>query len=262
MSADIDFPLIYCNGDSYSNEHYHSALIGKTYANWIAKICNGFVLNEAMNGSCNRRIIRTSVHDLLHQRQLNPTQKIIALIGLSFELRSEIWNDNLKNVYKPKESNFVTHSFSFQPDWRENLLQGNDIQSPNPFRLEKKFFQMWSEARAYFYSPYAERINLLTDILMLRSLLTEINVQFLIFQSPKAEPLQSDYLLDFFKSQIANDARFLDFEKFGFCNWCYEQKFTPLDYMDRPTIAHYGPDAHRAFAEQVLVPKLKDIGIL
>jgi hypothetical protein len=262
MSEDIDFPLIYCNGDSYSDETYHPALTGKTYADWVAKTCNGFVINKAISGSCNRRIIRTSVHDLLHQRQLNPTQKIIALIGLSFELRSEIWNDNVKNVNRPEESNFVKHQFSKQTDWRENLLQGNDIEPQNHSKLDDRFFRMWSEARAYFYSPYAERINLLTDLIMFRSLLTEINVQFIIFQSPKAEPLQSDYLLDFLKSQIVDDARFIDFEQFGFCNWCYEQKFIPFDYKDRPTIAHYGPDAHCAFAEQLLVPKLKDLGIL
>lgn len=30
----MSFPLIYCNGDSYSDENYHESLIGKTYAHY------------------------------------------------------------------------------------------------------------------------------------------------------------------------------------------------------------------------------------
>ena len=39
MSADIDFPLIYCNGDSYSDENYYPALKGNTYANAVGQAC-------------------------------------------------------------------------------------------------------------------------------------------------------------------------------------------------------------------------------
>lgn len=97
---------------------------------------------------------------------------------------------------------------------------------------------------------------------MLRTLLDSLNVDFLIFQSPQAEKLQDEYLLDFFKKQILHDNRFVDLETFGFCDWCNEHKFTPLDYLDRPTIGHYGADAHQAFAQQVLIPRLKELNIL
>jgi hypothetical protein len=196
------------------------------------------------------------------QRQLNPSQKIIALIGLSFEIRSELWIDDLANSSFAEESNFRTHKFSEQINWRENLLAGKDIQSPNSAKQNSNFFKKFSEGRAYFFSPYAERINLLCDLVMLRTLLNSLNIDFLIFQSPQAEMLQEEYLLDFFKKQIADDNRFFDLETFGFCDWCNDQKFTPLDYLDRPRIGHYGADAHQAFAEQVLIPKLKELNIL
>ena len=258
----MDFPLIYCNGDSYSNENYHPDLKSKTYANIIANSCNGFVINNSLNRSCNRRIIRTTVHDIVHQRQLNPDQKIIALIGLTFELRSEIWIDEIKHNTNPVESNLRTHAFSGQLNWRENLLSDIDIKSSNSFQLNEKFFKKFSDGRAFFFSPYAERINLLTDLIMLRALFESLNVDFLIFQSPVAEKLESDYLLDFFKKQIDQDQRFFDFENFGFITWCHKQNFTPLDMFDRPEIAHYGPDAHLAFANQILIPRLKDLKIL
>ncbi len=257
-----DFPLIYCNGDSYSDENYDLSLKNSVYANAVAAHCNGFVVNRAMSGSCNRRIVRTTLHDVIHQRNLNPTQKIIALIGLSFELRSEIWDDTRTIKSDSAESNFVTHTFSESLDWRQKLLAGLDINTTNQFGLDKKFFDYYSKGRAYFYSPYAERINLLTDLIMLKSTMHALNVDFLIFQSPQAEKLESDYLLDFLKQQIAGDARFFDFEEFGFCSWCFENGFVPLNKSESPTIGHYGTDAHFAFANCVLIPRLTELNIL
>lgn len=255
MSADW---LIYCNGDSYSNDRYHPLLNNSVYANVVGQHLNGFVINKAINGSCNRRIIRTTVHDILLQRKLNPLQPILALIGLSFELRSELWIDGNQAV-EPEESNFVAHSFSNQINWRENLLAGADIDTRNAANLDPTFYKKYSEGRAFFFSPYAERINLLTDLVMLKFLLDSLNVKFLIFQSPKAEALESDYLLDYLKETVYTDPRILNSETFGFVNWCHENNFTPFDFLDRPEIGHYKPDAHRAFAEQFLIPKLREL---
>lgn len=261
MGANLDFPLIYCNGDSYSDHNYHTSLLDQTYVNHVATYTNGFAINRAIAGSCNRRIIRTTLHDMIQQRELNPRQKIIALIGLTFELRSELWAD-YRVATVPEESNFVTHTFSSQPDWRKNLLNNKNIDTPNRFEFEEKFFKEYSQGRAYFFSPYAERINLLTDLVMLKSTLDLLNINFLIFQSPKAEKLNQDYLLDFLKNQISVDPRLFNLESFGFCDWSYEQNFIPLDFLDRPRIGHYGPDAHNAFAKKILIPKLEELTII
>jgi hypothetical protein len=258
----MDFPLIYCNGDSYSDENYHSTLLGKVYANVVAEYCNGFVINKSISGSCNRRIIRTTIHDIIQQRKLNPTQQIIVLLGLTFESRSELWFDQINQNNLPEESNFITHSFSMQSEWRENLLSSIDIKTPNRYNLNEKFLKKFSDGRAFFFSPYAERINLLTDLVMLQALFNKLNIDFLIFQSPKIETLESDYLLDFLKQQIGDDERFINFEIFSFNEWSRAQQFTPLDFLDYPEIGHYGSDAHKAFAEQILIPKLQQLKIL
>ena len=258
----MDFPLIYCNGDSYSAENYHTTLHGKTYAHVVGGYCKAFVINHAISGSCNRRIVRSSLHDLILQRKHNPDQKIIALIGLSFELRSELWVDECNISGISAESNFLTHRFSSQITWRENLLAERSIDTQNTHGLSPIFFEKFSQGRAFFYSPYAERINLLADLVMLKSTLDLMKVDFLIFQCPKAEQLQSEYLVDFFKQQLTMDDRFFDLEQFGFCDWCHESGFQPLDLLDRPRIGHYGSDAHRAFAEQILIPRLEKLNIL
>lgn len=243
-----DFPLIYCNGDSYSDENYHLSLKQSVYANIVGEHLGGYVLNRAITGSCNQRIIRASVHDLVHQRKLNPQQRIIAFIGLTFELRGELWIDEL--VPKdPAESHFYTHVFAKNDDWRERLLESS--------KEFTSFLDKYTQGRAYYYSPYAERINLLCHCVMFQALMKTLNVEFLMFQGPVAEKLETEYLIDFFKSQL-DPNNFFDFETFGFTNWCHEQKFIPLDMLDRPQIGHPGPQAHRAFAEQLLVPWTKN----
>ena len=256
----MDFPLIYSNGCSYSDPNYASgALISQTYADIVSQLLGGFALIRSQMGSCNRRIIRSSVHDLLMQREHNPTQKIIALIQLTFEIRDELWIDDIEQDSEPSESNFRTHQFSGQPDWKHRLLNLKDINVFSPYNINKKYLTKWSEGRAFFYSPYAERINLLTDIIMFTSLMEKHNIQFLIFQGPKAELLTQEYMLDFLKAQTT-DQRIFNFETFSFCDWCKNNNFDLLDSSEPADIGHYGIDAHAEFAKQVLIPQLKITG--
>jgi hypothetical protein len=253
---DLDFPLIYCNGDSYSDPNYHPVLQNQTYAHHVGKALGAFVINNAISGSCNRRIIRSACHDLLKQRNLNPTQQIIALIGFSFEIRDEIWIDDLEQDREPQESHFRTHQFSEEVHWKKHLLDDRLIMKENQHAVNKKFLRRWSEGRAFFYSSYAERINFLLDVLMFQAVLEKHNIKYLMFQGPMAEKLEHEYLLDFFKNQI-QDPRIFDFEGFSFCDWCHEHNYESLDLKAPIGSGHYGPDAHQAFALEVLLPKLK-----
>lgn len=257
MSQNLDFPLIYCNGDSYSDANYHPSLQDKTYAHCIGKALDAFVINNAISGSCNRRIIRSACHDLLQQRELNPTQPIIALIQFSFEIRDEIWIDDLDQDREPQESHFRTHQFSGELHWKDHLHDDRLIVTKNQYIINKKFLRRWSEGRAYFYSSYAERINFLLDVLMFQTLLEKHNIGYVMFQGPRAESLENEYLLDFFKNRICHD-RIFDFEHFSFCDWCHEHNYEPLGSKEPRNIGHYGPDAHQAFAAKVLLPKLKE----
>jgi hypothetical protein len=241
----MEHPLIYVNGCSYSDENYHATMQDNTYAHHYGRLINGFVLSRARSGSCNRRIVRTTVHDMIQQRQLNPTQRIIALIQLTFEIREELWFDDIQQTLDPCETNFRSHQFSEMLSWREQLLTNKKISN------HTGFLRKWSEGRAFFYNSYAQRINLLLDVLLLQNLLRSLDIQYLIFQGPRAERLEDEYLKDFFLKQLS-DPCILDFETFGFCNWCAEQGFTPLDSTEPAGIGHYKPDAHLAFAEKFL----------
>lgn len=263
----MNFPLLYCNGCSYSDENYHKQLKNNVYINSLQDyLGNGFVLNKAIKGSNNRRIIRTSLHDLYQQRNLNPDQKIIALIQLTFELRGELWYKSPDHEPAPEESDFITHQFSGQLDWKEKLLKFLDIGSDNPFIskkniLDNTFLKKYSEGRAYFYSPYQERINLYTDLVMFINVCNNLNIDYLFFAGPKFEKLESEYLLDFYKQLIPDD-NIIDFEEFGFCSWCKDHDFLPLDEKENPDIGHYGADAHSAFAHSIIIPQLEKLKII
>lgn len=260
----MNIPLLYCNGCSYSDENYRPEMKNNVYVNYLQKhIGKGFVLNKAISGSNNRRILRTSLHDLYAQRKINPDQKIIALIQLTFELRGELWLESIDDNRLPEESNFITHEFSGKLDWRTRLLNFLDIETENKHikqKHEEAFLKDYSRGRAYFYSPYQERINLLADLVMFTNVCNNLNVEYLIFQGPAAEQLESEYLVDFFKSLLPED-RVFDLENFGFCNWCAENNFQSFENFTSG-IGHYQPDAHKQFAKSILIPHMEKIDIL
>jgi hypothetical protein len=261
MATDLDFPLIYCNGDSYSDPNYRPFMKTETYAHHVANTLHGFAINNAISGSCNRRIIRSACHDLLLQRELNSDQQIIALIGFSFEIRDEIWIDDLNQDRPAQESNFRTHQFSRELHWRQHLYNDELIVDRNRYGVDKKFLKRWSEGRAYFYSSYAERINFLMDVMLFKTILEKHNIDYLMFQAPLAEKLENEYLLDFFNDRVRDD-RIFNFETFSFCDWCYKNGFQPIDSTEPKDIGHYGPAAHKEFADQILIPKLKELKIV
>ena len=259
----MDLPLIYCNGCSYSTKIENH----KVHADYVGEALKGFVLNNSISGSCNRRIIRTSLYDILKQRKLNPKQKIIAFISLTFELRTDLWLEDITPTV-PEESNFTSHQFSGLPAWKERLLSGKSLGKGMTNGVDKiendmnhsKYFTKLNEGKAFYYSPYAERINLLADLIMFTSVCEKHYIDYLIFQGPKAEKLENEHLLDTFKDVVASDPQIFDLEEFGFCDWAMEHKFIPIDSLEHPAIGHYKSDAHKAFAEQILIPKLKETG--
>jgi hypothetical protein len=261
----MDFPLIYCNGSSVSDERYHPSLIDKTYANFVANHCHGFVINNALVASCNRRIIRTTAHDMLQQRQLNPSQQIIALIQFTVPVRTEVWVDNI-TAKAESESNFIQVQFAHRSDWKDYFLKNGkfDIDSGpvDKYNLSKKYWNKLTDGLAYFHNRYAEYINLHCDLIMLSTLLKSLNIDFVFFTDGQVQKFQSDYLLEFFQSEIQQNKSYIDFESFGFCTWCAEQNYTPFDSEPDPHISHYGPDAHEAFAKQIIIPKLQELNII
>ena len=76
--------LIYSNGCSFSINEPHS------YADYVAQSLNAELINKGQLGACNRRIIRTTMRDLLEIKSNN----VMALIGLAIMGRTELWRND------------------------------------------------------------------------------------------------------------------------------------------------------------------------
>lgn len=263
----MSLPFVYCNGDSYSDQHYRDDLDGKTYAHFIAQRLYGFAMNKAKSGSCNQRILRVALHDLIQQKQLNPQQPTLVLLGLTYELRGELWIDNDRDFDEPEESNFCRHQIAFDIAWHQDLLDGifadKNLNQGLARRLGagKKFLKSYQEGRAFFYSPYQERIAGLMQIYLMIEWCKQHDINVLIFSAaPPFETLQTEYLKDFFSAAI--DSRYvLDLETFSMCHWCRAQGFVPYEKDTHINNGHYGPDAHEAFAD-FLLSELKQRNLL
>jgi hypothetical protein len=254
----LDFPFVYCNGDSYSDPDYQPDLNGQTYAHVIAELTGGFAMNKARSGSSNKRIMRVTLHDLLQQKTLNPKQPVVALLGLTYELRDEIWIDDRRDLHEAEESHFFRFQIALDVAWRKQLLEGIFYKSNLSTKLanisasHRSFLKKYQEGRAFFYSPYQERISLYMQLYFMIEWCKQHDINILVFcAAPSFEPLEQEYLKDFFGSNL-DKRHFLDFEKFSMCEWCRSRGFVPYENNRDIPNGHYRPDAHRAFADYLM----------
>lgn len=263
----LDFPFVYCNGDSYSDPDYRPDLNSQTYAHVIAERIGGFAMNKARSGSCNKRIMRVALHDLIQQKTLNPKQPIVALLGLTYELRDEIWIDNHRDFDHAEESNFFRFQVALDISWRQQLLNNIFSRSNLITRIadilgsHRSFLEKYQQGRAFFYSPYQERISLYMQLYFMIEWCKQHDINVLMFcAAPSFEPLEQEYLKDFFGSNL-DKRHFLDFEKFSMCEWCRSQGFVPYENDRDIDNGHYGPDAHKAFGD-FLISELQERNLL
>ena len=243
--------LIYCNGCSYSTPSLYPSLNDCTYDYVIQKITGGFNINHASGGSCNRRILRSSLMDIIEQRKLNPDQNIIALIQVTHESRFEIFLPEIPHA-NPKESNFV--SFTQSDSWLNKTKNAEILKNP--------YIQKYLDGQVYLYDVYAERINLLMDVLLFKNYCESLGIKFLIFAGIKLQTLDQEHVVDMLAETLYTDKRIIEFDSFGFCDWCYENGYRNIDpdLNDDDVFGHYGKQAHKHFAETVIYNKLVETG--
>jgi hypothetical protein len=84
MTSGIDYDKIIVNGDSYS-----AAGISIPWATTLAEQLNLPLVNIASAGSSNDRITRTTIEQVLQEK--NNTNRLIVIVGWSFVRRLEVW---------------------------------------------------------------------------------------------------------------------------------------------------------------------------
>lgn len=257
----MEFPLILAYGGSQLNTGWYSQALGilkeeiKLFPELVSDYFNGFCINNSIPGTANSRFIRKATHDCLEQRKLNPKQRIIVLIELTFDLRKEIWNESV-TPDDSTESNFQSIQLATELDWRETLLGNKKSWFADKMQVspEEKFLLKWKQGELFFYSPYAENINLLQQLITLTALFREQKIDYIIYRGNPVEQFQEEYLLDFFAEYLERDPCILDLFNFSFTKWTLDNG---LGTVENSNDCHNHPslDAHREFAN-LLIKKL------
>jgi len=222
--------ILYCNSDSYgvlsTTKNRYSEYLGEL-------LKTDTVINNGRPGTCNSRIIRTTVRDILDIRK-NNNDSILAVICLGSMIRNEWWNPD---KILPEGFN-DGHFESFQ-------IHGAGLNRQMPFY---RYAQEWYR----HYDDEAEQTNLFKELVMLTSFFKQQNVDYLMFAGNNLTYKPMDYQDVFIKSfadYVRSDLNILDLNNFSFTNYCLGQQHVPFDQDQWGINGHHGEAAHKDFAK-------------
>ena len=222
--------LLYCNSDSYGV----LSTTKNRYSEYLGDLLNAdTVVNNGLSGSCNDRIIRTTVRDILDIRK-NNRNSILAVVCLGSMIRNEWWNLDKTLPIGFNDGHFE----SFQIHGVENN------QRLPCYRYAQEWYR--------HYSDEAEQTNLFKELVMLTSFFKQQNVNYIMFAGNNATYKLIDYQDVFIKSfsdYIHTDPGILNLNDFSFTHYCLQHKHVPFDQDQWGIHGHHGEAAHRHFAE-------------
>jgi hypothetical protein len=221
----------------------------KIYPDYIAEKFNADLVNQGVDGSCNRRIIRNSLRDLIELSASR--QNILALIGLSFVSRTELWQPDLPAADRDGHfhSIIVDHN---KISWKEKGLIETIV--PNISELArpsvKEYYKQW----LLHLSLESEVTNLLTDLIMFTGWARSKKIDYLVFCNTNTLPgepqvgLTSPFVHSLHQT-VSNDKNIIDLWQFSFKDYALSNNFIPKDSHVFGIHGHPNADAHRSFAD-------------
>lgn len=222
--------ILYCNSDSYG-----VMSTGLRYSDFLAQSLNAKVINAGLPGSCNQRIFRNTVRDIIKLRQ-KTTESILCVICLGSLIRHEWWN----SLKKPGPTDTDGHFESFQ-------VHGLD----NKKHLAAGYIDQWYRV----YNDEAAQTNLLMELVLLTAWLKNNNCDYTIFAGNNLtyKPLDySDIFIKDFASTVFADDKILHLNTFSFTQYCLDKGHRPFDFDQWGIHGHHGEEAHSDFANFLL----------
>lgn len=225
--------IVYSNSDSYG---VLSDIKGQVYSKFIAEHFNATLINSGKPGSCNDRIFRTTVRDLL-ELTTNNKEEILVLISIATSYRFEYWS----NTADKNDGHFKSELF-----WDPSVDTKN---------LSKELLLLYNED--------AEITKLYCNLVLLTTFLKSLGVKYLIWSGSntyKNIDFQAPFVNNFFK-MIQNDKNVIPFDKFNFCSYCLGNNHVPYDYDLYKDHGHHGASAHKDFANYLIENYLNEISV-
>jgi hypothetical protein len=229
--------IVYVNGDSYTK-----ISDGKRYSDFLSEHLNCPSVNAAISGSSNGRILRTSLRDLIKLKQTH--DEIVAVISLTFPLRTEIWDPDVNDNRFVNDGEFV----SIQTTQSKRWFYDNESVSPSRYQGYIGEWLRW-------YNIEAETVQLLKEILLLTTWCKHSKIKYVIFSGTLQEKvnLESPFIQPFYL-EVSKDTNIIDIFTNSFTEWCISRGHIPIDEFTQEIhgttyiIGHHGEAAHRDFA--------------
>jgi hypothetical protein len=236
----------------YSNSCSFGALQSHTiYPEVVAKAFSLNLVNKGTSGSCNRRIIRTSLRDL---NKLKSKDNVLLLLGLTFISRTEIWRPNIN----PNQNDGHFHPIkvnNHQINWAASGLIDTIVSNIHDYTDSeiKDYYREW----LLHYNPEAEVTNLLTDLIMLTGWCKNNNIRYVIFSNVDCLPgndkvgYNSEFIQSL-KETIDQDKNIIDPWTFSFGGYALAAGFEPKDKLIYGKHGHPGKQAHIMFGNYLV----------
>jgi hypothetical protein len=221
------------------------------YANWVADHFNAKLVNKGKVGSCNRRIIRTSVRDLLDLKKQH--DEILCLIGLTFISRTELWQPNIPA--DSNDGNFHSISVDFKKfSWVNGLIDTwvPDIHLHAPTEIAE-YYKQW----LLHMNKEAIITELATDIIMFLNFCQNQNIKLLMWSNTQIWPAEpevavNDMFLQSLCQTIVDHNAIINPWQFSFKDYALQHGYRPFDEDIFGDDGHPDGQAHKFFTQYLL----------
>lgn len=209
--------ILYSNGCSYTANMVLAP--EQKYPYLLSKKLNYNLKAAAIAGSCNRRIIRSTIRDCIN---LSKQEQVFALIQLTHLHRTEYAGSRTTdNQYK-----YSYDENQFEYDMYEGL-------KPNDYAGLPGRVKDWAEMGFSLHNDDAEFTRLCSDVLGLAAFLRSKNIKYCIFTGPAINLNIRDTLY----SELKLDNNVLDLFEFNMLGLTGQQKHP--DVVGMQLIADY-----------------------
>jgi hypothetical protein len=218
------------------------------YSDYVAKEYSATLINKGVSGSCNRRIIRSSLRDLI---ELKNKSDIVALIGLTFISRTELWQPWQEAI--DNDGHFFPLQINHEKiDWSISGLIDTIVPNVHEYANHniRDYYKNW----LLHYHPESVMTDLLADIIMFCGWADYNRVKYIIFSNVDVLPKDDKvgYTSPFIQSlqqQILNNKNIINPWEFSFGTFALAQGLQPKDYHLYKNHGHPGEQAHKLFSE-------------
>lgn len=240
--------IVYSNSCSFG-EAEQGHLV---YSDYVAEHYRATCVNRGLSGSCNRRIIRTSLRDLIELKKQD--SNIIALLGLTFPSRTELWQPWLPATGSDGHFHSIEINHN-KIDWSVKGLINTVV--PDVHRLADERVQEYYKNWLDHYHPESAVTELLTDVIMFTGWCQQNQIKYCVFSNVDLLPGNdvvgyTSPFLSTLQEQILADKNIIDPWQFSFGTYALENGFRPKDYKRYRQHGHPGGDAHEFFSQYLI----------